>query len=132
MTTEESNSDDEGSGDLAALTEMLDVSVLSGVVVIPLILPLPKEAGSVQRALFAKFQIHDREDSVLYEAMVPIDVLTMLSLNLIKACRTAVENIGEVNEQDMLFVRMKDLRERTLEASESLEILTRRFDIEND
>ncbi len=129
MTVEQSNSSEEEKVDeFAALIEMLNISVPAGVVVVPLILPLPKgEEGTTQRALFAKFQIQDSDDAVLYGAMAPLDVLAMLSLNLLKACATAFENVGVVREEDMLFVSIKDLHERIIEASTSLELLAQKF-----
>ena len=129
MTVEETNSpqDEEQNGNIPALAEMLNVTILSGVVVIPLIMPFPKEEAGIERVLFAKFQLNDNEDAVVYDAMVPLDVLAMFSLNLLKACTTAFRNVGEVKDQDMLFVNMKDLRESVIEGKDCLASLEQRF-----
>lgn len=127
LETETPAVSDESLEQTPPLAELLGVSLLTGVVVIPLIMPLPKEHGGIERALFAKFQINDDEDKVIYDAIVPLDVLTTFSLNLVKACNTALENVRDIKDQDLLFIEMKELKELTTETIQCLNSLDAKF-----
>ncbi len=102
------------------LTESLGLSILTGVGVIPLI--LPSGEGSA-KFLLSKFQLQGADSQIVYEGLIPLDILTFLSLNFLKACRNAFRNVGEVRNENLMFVQIGDLRKALTDASSDIDYL---------
>lgn len=120
--TEESSVPPEGTA--SDLLASLGVSILTGVAVVPLILP---GGNGEQRFFLSKFQLQDSQSEVVYEGLIPLDVLTMLALNFLKACHTAFGNLGEVEDKNLIFIDMDELAKAAEECGEALRLLSAKF-----
>ena len=127
MMTEQADvsaSEEEASENASGFFEAMGSSLLTGVTVIPLILPVPNEDGeSIERILFAKLQIHADDDKLVYDAVVPLDVVATFSLNFLKACATALKNVRPIKSSELLYVELKDFQKLLVETDESISTL---------
>lgn len=123
--TNASSSEDENSESISAFINAMGSSLLTGVTVIPLTLPVPgdEDEQSVERILFAKLQIHADDDKLVYDAIVPLDIVTTFSLNFVKACATAFKNVRPLKDHELLYVDTKDFKKLLDEATQSIEKL---------
>jgi hypothetical protein len=123
-----STSADKGEDDIPAfLSEGLGLSILSGVAVVPLILP---SGNGSSKFLLSRFQLQATDSQIVYEGLIPLDVLTSLSLNLIKACHTAFQNVGPVRNENLMFVEITDLRKALNETMDVLNSLLKILETE--